>query len=141
MMNEIRKMSGTVLPMLKTEAYYPTKYPELKTKCWHVGVKKIEVSAQWTDVQILHVRFGGKNRFPIKKPKGKLIKPDHWGLESHESHFKDKLNLNCISNPQNQKEEKNFKKNCLIFATEENSIALRNYSNDISNKAKIYLKA
>ena len=26
------KKSDTVLPMLKTEAYYPTKHPELETK-------------------------------------------------------------------------------------------------------------
>ena len=31
-MNEMRKIYGTVKPMLKIEAYYLTKHPELKTK-------------------------------------------------------------------------------------------------------------
>ena len=36
-MIKIRKKSDTVLPMLKTEAYYPTKHPELETKYGMLG--------------------------------------------------------------------------------------------------------
>ena len=38
-MNEMRKISDTVLPMRKTEAYYPKKYPELETKFGMSGGK------------------------------------------------------------------------------------------------------
>ena len=38
-MNEMRKISDTVLPMLKTGAYYPTKLPEMKIKYGMLGGK------------------------------------------------------------------------------------------------------
>ena len=38
-MNEVRKISDTVLPMLKTEVYYPPKHPELTTKYGMLGGK------------------------------------------------------------------------------------------------------
>ena len=45
-MNEIRNISVTILPMLKAKAYYPTKL-KLSMACW---VEKIDVSALGTDV-------------------------------------------------------------------------------------------
>ena len=84
-MNEMRKIADTILPMLKTEADYPTNHPELEEKvpildmaCW---VEKTEVSAQGMDGQDIHMRCDGKNCLPIGKPKAKPLEIPKRGLE------------------------------------------------------------